>query len=413
MVWQTVPKPISSGTFVWVAFSLIVAAGSVALYFAEWVEETIDDGYTAEALRHPYLAAEQFLEKFSVEVKARDGLELLDDLPPEEHTLLIASSRRALSARRSDALLEWARGGGRLILLASELWEDSLAGSGDRLLDDLGIRLFELNDEEMDEGQTIGDDEVTRNITEIVLDTLDGVGLCGTSGSLSQVSLPGQEQNITVSFNNRRFLSYDGDLEVSYAINAAGPQLLYLVVGEGEVVVTTTLNLWRNRVIGCFDHAHLLRWLVEDRPILWWLYNTEMPPLYRLIWQRWSIIVMLSLLLVALWVWRSGYRITEKSVEQEPLRRELMEHVDGVARFLWQQGEADSLLKAIRRSVLGSLHGDGAEAEAEAEKLLSGLSARSGVPLERIRWALFAKVGKDTSSILAVVRQLQMLRPHL
>ncbi|MCZ6641957.1 MAG: DUF4350 domain-containing protein [Gammaproteobacteria bacterium] len=402
------PKPVSSGTLAWVTFSLIVVTGSVSLYFAEWVEDTVDGGYTAEASRHPFLAAEQFLKKFSVEVKARDGLDLLDDLPPKEHTLLIASSRRALSERRSAALLEWAQSGGRLILLASELWEESMSSSGDRLLDDLDIRLFELTDEESDEVETTGDDEVSRNFTEIVLDTLDGDRLCGTSGSLSQVSLA-EEQDITVSFNNHRFLSYDGDLEVSYADNAAGPQLLYLVVGEGEVVVTTTLNLWRNRIIGCFDHAHLLRWLVEDRPVLWWLYNTEMPPLYRLIWQRWPMVVMLGIVLVALWVWRSGYRITEKSAEQDPLRRELMEHVDGVARFLWQQGEADSLLEPLRRSVLGSLYGD----RAEAEKLIARLSVRSGMSIERIRWALFAKLGKDTSGIVQAVRQLQTLRTHL
>ena len=173
--------------------------------------------------------------------------------------------------------------------------------------------------------------------------------------------------------------------------------------------MTTTLNLWRNRIIGCFDHAHLLRWLVEDRPVLWWLYNTEMPPLYRLIWQRWPMVVMLGIVLVALWVWRSGYRITEKSAEQDPLRRELMEHVDGVARFLWQQGEADSLLEPLRRSVLGSVYGD----RAEAEKLIAGLSVRSGLSIERIRWALFAKLGKDTSGIVQAVRQLQTLRAHL
>ena len=403
------PKPVSAGTFTWAIFGLIAVAASAALYFSEWVEKTIDNGYTAEALRQPYLAAEQFLAKFSVEVKAQDGLELLDELPPREHTLLIASSRRALSERRSDALLEWAASGGRLILVAQESSEDTAARSGDRLLDELEVHVFELTDVEALEVDTIGDNEVARNLTEIVLDTLEGNLLCGTPESLSQVNLPDQEQNITVSFHGRRFLVYDGDLEYSYAENLAGPQLLYLVVGEGSVIVTTTLDLWRNRIIGCHDHAHLLRWLVDDAPIVWWLYNTEMPPLYRLIWQRWPIVVMLGIVLVALWVWRSGVRITRQSAEPDPARRELMEHVDGVARFLWQQGRADSLLEALRRSVLGSRLAN----SAESEKLIAGLSARSGVPVERIRWALFGTIGKDTSSLIAAVKQLQTLRTHL
>ncbi len=403
------PKPVSAGTFTWAIFGLIAVAASAALYFSEWVEKTIDNGYTAEALRQPYLAAEQFLAKFSIEVKAQDGLELLDELPPREHTLLIASSRRALSERRSDALLEWAASGGRLILVAQESSEDTLTRSGDRLLDELKVHVFELTDTEALEVDTIGDNEVTRNLTEIVLDTLEGNLLCGTPESLSQVNLPDQEQNITVSFHGRRFLVYDGDLEYSYAENLAGPQLLYLVVGEGAVIVTTTLDLWRNRIIGCHDHAHLLRWLVDDTPIVWWLYNTEMPPLYRLIWQRWPIVVMLGIVLVALWVWRGGVRITRQSAEPDPARRELMEHIDGVARFLWQQGQADSLLEALRRSVLGSRLAN----SAESEKLIAGLSARSGVPVERIRWALFGTIGKDTSSLIAAVKQLQTLRTHL
>ncbi|MCZ6617197.1 MAG: DUF4350 domain-containing protein [Gammaproteobacteria bacterium] len=403
------PKPVSSQVFAWVIFGVIAATASLSLYFATWVEKTVDNGYTAEALRHPYLAAEQFLARFSVEVKARDGLDLLDNLPPREHTLLIASSRRSLSERRSQGLLQWVAGGGRLILLASEVWPDTAAGSGDRLLDDLEVQLFELTDSETLETDTADDDGVTRNLTEIALDRLEGNRLCGIPASLSQISLPDQEQDLTVSLHNRRFLVYEGDLEVSYAENAAGPQLLYLVVGEGAVVVFTTLNLWRNRIIGCHDHAHLLRWLVDDRPILWWLYNTEMPPLYRLIWQRWPMVVMLSIVLTVLWVWRSGFRITVRSTERDPARRELMEHVEGVARFLWQQGEADSLLEAMRRSVLGSLPGN----SAEAEKLIAELSARTGFSVERIRWSLFGRVGKDTSSLVAAVRQLQTLRMHL
>ncbi len=49
----------------------------------------------------------------------------------------------------------------------------------------------------------------------------------------------------------------------------------------------------------------------------------------------------------------------------------------------------------------------------ESEKLIAGLSARSGMPVERIRWALFGTIGKDTSSLVAAVKQLQTLRMHL
>ena len=79
----------------WIIVTLLLLGAGSALYFAEWVEVTNNDGYSADAMRNPYLAAERFLSRFDIETKTSDGLTLLDDLPPHTHTLLIASSRRS------------------------------------------------------------------------------------------------------------------------------------------------------------------------------------------------------------------------------------------------------------------------------------------------------------------------------
>ena len=127
----------------WCMVTLLVLGAAGVLYFAEWVETTSNDGYSADAIRNRYLAAERFLDRFDIKIASRDGLNLLDELPPTSHTLLIASSRRSLSVRRVANLNSWVSAGGRLILLASDFWDEDQLSSGDSLLDGLGVKVME------------------------------------------------------------------------------------------------------------------------------------------------------------------------------------------------------------------------------------------------------------------------------
>lgn len=371
------------------ALLLAVAAG---LYSAEWVEVTRNDGYSAAALRYPYLAAKQFLERYDVEIESRDGLTLLDALPPTTDTLLIASSRRSLSARRVADLDAWVRGGGRLVLLASDFWDEDRQSSGDALLDQLGVRVMKLDEE--DEAPTSSPATGPAALPSAMINR----NSCGNDASLVRINLADEDQDITTSLGTWSYLDYDGELEASYAGNALGPQLLYVSVGDGAIVLLTSLELWKNRNIHCHDHAHLLRWLADDRPVLWWLFNTDMQALPWLLWQRWPIAVAIVFAWLALWAWRSGFRVQRVAAQPDTARRELMEHIDGVARFYWQQGDSGRLLAALRRGVLR-----GAEPGAA---LVADLAERSGHSEERIRWALSAAPGRDSGNFLKAVRTL-------
>lgn len=378
------------------ALGAIFAVGiAVVIYTMEWVEETHNDGYSVEALRNPYLAAEQFLDKFEVEVESRDGLALLDELPAADHTLLIASSRRSLSERRVNDLIEWVHRGGRLIALATEFWDDDAASSGDLLLDQLGVRVMEL------EGES---GEVAARSGAVPLEVLEELvekGSCPGDRGLARISLADEEQDITVSLGTWSSLLYEGEHEVSYAENAAGPQLLYLDVGDGAAVVLTSLGLWRNRQIECHDNAHLLRWLTDDRPKLWWLFNTEMPALPIMLWQRWPVAVVLLGIWIAFWIWRSGYRQQRIPAPGEAARRELVEHIDGVARFYWQQDASEGLIAAMRTAVLRGVR--------PSDRVVRELASRSDHSEERVRRALSGKTGRDPGSFLRTVRVLHDL----
>jgi hypothetical protein len=103
----------------WLVGVILIVAVAAVLHFCKWVEIAHDVGYSQTALRKPYLAAEKFLARLGVETEVADGLGLLDALPPKDATVLIAGSRRALSERRLDGLVEWLHSGGHLIVVAS------------------------------------------------------------------------------------------------------------------------------------------------------------------------------------------------------------------------------------------------------------------------------------------------------
>jgi len=373
----------------WLGVTLLLLAAGGMLYSVEWVEVTRNGGYSSAALRNPYLAAERFLKRFDVAIEIRDGLNLLDELPPTSDALLIASSRRSLSARRVADLESWVRRGGRLILLARDVWDENRASSGDGLLDRLGVKVVALDDA-IEQGPAPHAPALPA--------ALVNQGTCGTDASLARIALADQAQDITTSLGTWSYLVYEGELDASYAANSVGPQLLYLGVGEGAIVLLTSLELWKNGNIHCHDHAHLLRWLTADRPVLWWLFNTEMRALPWLLWERWPVVAVTAFLWLALWLWRSSFRVQRMAAQPDPARRELMEHIDGVARFYWQQGDSDRLLAPLRRQVLRGANPTAAH--------VADLAQRSRHSEARIRWALTGAPGKDSGGFVAAVRTL-------
>jgi len=373
---------------------LLIALG--VLYFSPWVEVARDLGFTDAAHRNPYLAAESFIGEFDVEVRTRDGLQVLDELPPSEQTLLLSSSRRSLSERRSSGLLDWVRDGGRLIVVARDLWDFDIGESGDELLDELGVQLHETENTEAAR---------VEETSESFLKNLIGNSQCDSSSGFARIQFSDEEQAVAIASHLSRFLSYDGEYEVFYAESEVGPQLLYINVGDGAVVVLTTLGLWRNTRIGCVDHAHLLRWLTEDRSVLWWLSNTEMDALPILLWQRWPLAIILTFVLFGLWAWRGSTRVLTPGASERTKRRQLMEHIDGIARFRWQQRDATQLVHALRGEVL-----KGSSIKSRDGTELQTLARNAGVSLREAQRVLFDDLTDDSRDFTNTVKSLQRLR---
>ncbi len=385
----------------WLLAGLLLAAG-VALYLVEWVEVTEDVGFSAEALRDPYLAARRFLSAVDVDVRRSEGLTALETLPPAGEALLLGSARRSLSDARAQRLLDWVRHGGRLILVATELSDGASGLSGDALLDTLQVAVYEDEEARATGLPMANDDRLTNRLSALL-----GADGCSAAGGLTLVDGADEPQPLLVAMHPSRYLVYSGDGTAYAASSIIGAQLLLLELGRGEVAVLTTLSQWRNGRIGCADHAHLLRWLVDDQARLWWLANTEMANLLVLLWQRYALAMVIGAALLALWGWRQAFRLTRPDGSAPPIRRSLLEHVDGITRFRWQQGDAQALLASLRQEVR-TVHA----IDDATVPLVGELAGRLGVSRSSLGKALFADPGRDAGDFVEAVQLLQRLR-HL
>lgn len=386
-----------NGAFGWSAAVILIVAIAAVLHYCKWVEIGRQVGYSETALRKPYLAAEEFLSRLGIETDVADGLALLDELPPTDTALLIAGSRRALSQRRLDSLMDWLRGGGHLIVVATAHWDDEANGSGDELLDRFDVKLYRAEEEGQD-ASVAATQRVVAELSEFGVPTP-----CDLGGSLATVSFRDEAQPSYASFPGDDYLDYTGQDEAGSAANDYGPQLLQIRVGDGRLTAITSTDLWRNRMIGCYDHAHVLRLLVQGSSRLHWLFNTEMPPLPLLLWQRYPEVLVLLVVCIAAWLWRVVPRRMPIAATPTQPRRRVLEHVTGVARFMWQQRRGDLLWTAAR---------DAADPRIDDEVWLAQQAPRIGTaPDELYEFAARPPARRETRFVGAL-RALQQLRKN-
>ena len=385
----------------------LVGALSVWLYNTEWVDLRANEGYTVDAMLNPFLGAGLFLERLQVEIESSPGLQLLDALPPVSHALLTASSWRTLSPRRVEALIEWVEHGGHLIMQGTTPWNAQRESSGDPLLDFLQVQVHERPELSDELAASTDTQRAREELTEMAQANINANTLCGPVEDLVELRFSEDDDGVVALFSSYRSLVDAGERAFAAASNGHGTQVLQFEVGDGTITVMTTLRLWRNRRVECHDHAHVLRMLVGTRQKLWWLYDTELPALPILIWRNAALVVLGTLALIGLITWRAGFRFGPPLAREAQDRRQLMEHIDAVARFYWQYRSSDELLDELREEVM---HVHRVGADQNSNDLAASLGALTGVAEADVRWALSVKIHHKDVSFVRAVSILQKLR---
>ncbi len=313
----------------WILFGLVLlllVGWGVRWFFSNFEQQTreVVEGISPAARKNPLLAAERFLNRINITTESISGRDQLLKPPAEPGLLLVYRLVGSLPAEREQALLAWVRRGGHLLVTPQQAWDEEAETSGNSLLDDLGVQPVFLDGDE-DESDSAEADSTTEDDSE---------------PAPLRFRMPGANGPIAVAFNPRRQL-FDRLGHADWTAESdQGSHLLQYAVGRGKVTVLSDLQPFSNQSIGEHDHALLLALLAGEQRRAWLLYSSAMPSLPVLLWRHVPGLVISLLTLVGLLVWSLTRRSGPLRSAEQPARRNLMEHLGAVGRYLWRVDRA-------------------------------------------------------------------------
>lgn len=315
----------------WVGLLLACLLGAGGLYVwhkAIPYDEVVDRGPSPEALGNPYLAAEHFLRQQGLAVERASGLERLSDLPPRGRSLLLLGERDNMTPRQVDQLLDWAKSGGHLLVVAEALWDEETAKSGDLLLDSLHIQQT-LSDES--EQPAPARKQKKPDLTKLYVDN--------------------ETAPAYFSFDTDFNLTDPKHLAQFSANSARSSHLMQLNLGQGRVTVVTDSDLWKTPGIGQHDNAWLL-WYLNQGTDVSLLFNSDVDDLFTLLMRYFPQALVALAALIALALWQAGMRQGPIQAPAPRARRQLQEHLQASADFLLRRSGQGTLLYALQRDIL-------------------------------------------------------------
>ncbi|WET09605.1 MULTISPECIES: DUF4350 domain-containing protein [unclassified Pseudomonas] len=315
----------------WVVLLLACLLGAGGLYVwhkAIPYDEVVDRGPSPEALGNPYLAAEHFLREQGLVVDHANGLERLSDLPPKDRSLLLLGERGNMTPRQVDQLLDWAKSGGHLLVVAEALWDEATDKSGDLLLDRLYIH------------QTLSDEP----------DQL-APARKKKGPDLTKLNVDNETAPAYFSFDTDFNLTDPKHLAQFSANSAKSSHLMQLNLGQGNVTVVTDSDLWKTPGIGKHDNAWLL-WYLNQGTHVTLLFNSDVDDLFTLLMRYFPQALAALAALIALALWQAGMRQGPLQAPAPRARRQLQEHLEASADFLLRRSGQAPLLHALQRDIL-------------------------------------------------------------
>ena len=315
----------------WVGLLLACLLGAGGMYVwhkAIPYDEVVDRGPSPEALGNPYLAAEHFLREQGLVVDHANGLERLSDLPPKDRSLLLLGERGNMTPRQVDQLLDWAKSGGHLLVVAEALWDEETDKSGDLLLDRLYIH------------QTLSDEP----------DQL-APARKKKGPDLTKLYVDNDTAPAYFSFDTDFNLTDPKHLAQFSANSAKSSHLMQLNLGQGSVTVVTDSDLWKTPGIGKHDNAWLL-WYLNQGTHVTLLFNSDVDDLFTLLMRYFPQALAALAALIALALWQAGIRQGPIQAPAPKARRQLQEHLEASADFLLRRSGQGPLLHALQRDIL-------------------------------------------------------------
>jgi len=186
--------------------------------------------------------------------------------------------------------------------------------------------------------------------------------------------------------------------------------------GKGRVVMLAT-DYFGNHALQSKDHAELLLALTALRgagshvTIVKYL---DMQPWWQLLWDRFYMLMLGAVLLLALALWAAVRRFGPLLPEPAAARRSLMEHIDASGAWLWKaDGGRQVLLDAARAETLALVRRRApALMRLPEAELPAALAAACRLSSANVHDALYGAAASTPQQFTRQIRTLQTLRNH-
>jgi hypothetical protein len=346
-------------------------------------------------------------------------------------TIVLVEAYGSLSAARMQRLIDWVGQGGHLIATASNRSLDKIANVTDPLFDYFGVVIDRQNGEGMEE-----------QVWELInrygyLAGVAGDQLCPLLTAQTRFNFSGDDAELDVHFLSTDLLRAEGQVPDGWVGEKSYAYLLQFDVGEGMVTLVSSLDLWKNSAIGCLDHSYLLWQLAPEAGVMTMFSNTEFPGVMEVLWRYFDSAMVTATLLLSFWLWNRGVRFGPVRENQDAERRQLLEHIDASANFLWRSGKTEALVNDIRVQILQQIRkqhpqlrrnttltgkqwveaADGQvgmamdqHSEAAVESAATTLAAPLGLSADEINFALWQPIDNDPQRITQLLVLLQKIK---
>lgn len=386
-------KKIEISNVTWVICGLIILFGLSATWFFTYFDKeqfTRTHGYSDEAIRNRFLAAQLFLEKQDVEFEKRENYQLFDEKLGRNDTIIINSSRVGMSQATLEKMKAWLNNGGNLVLLATETFDYDFESSRDEFLDSLGLRFYSNG------YQNYNDDEDSETEDDSV-----------------EFQFPEFEETTKVEFYGSGYIEDTSGNATFVAGNQYADQFIQYHYGDGLVSVISDFSIWNNYRIDQHDHAMFLRQIIGESAKTWLLYNRNQPSLISMAVLHAPLVVISSMVLLVFLLWSGLWRVGAKKSDELAVNREIMQHLAASAEFNYRLDEGQRLIKSLLESIHHRMaqlsHGYG---RLTPPHQLEKIAIHTGLDKKQLS-ILLNTTNESEETFLDKVKLIQKIRTHL
>jgi hypothetical protein len=293
-----------------------------------WGDVKVPMPPTGEALTNPFYAVQRFAEALG----ARTTWDRVLATPPSSDSVIVLSAWHwDLIASRREALERWVESGGRLVV------DRTLTGGEDEFAQWSGV----VREYPVDRAEESAHAAADRDFCASFQEERIWTPFSGSPDArYSMCDLDGV--SVLTSTRNAVWALRD----------ASGIQAIRVAVGRGHVTVINATP-FRERSLFDGDHGRLFTAATEMRrgDDVHFMSEDAHPSMLALLWQHGAPVVMLTLALVALVLWRGGVRFGPLAAAPEAARRSLVEQIRGTGQFILRHGGGRSLHAASVRAL--------------------------------------------------------------